>query len=612
MSKNIHIIIGLLLFLLTIRCARVGSITGGPKDIMPPEVLECEPLNYSTNFTEDRIMITFDEFIKPASFSQELLASPPLLESPEIFIKNKTLVIDLESELMKNTTYTFDFGDAIKDNNEGNVLDDFQYVFSTGSYLDSLSLQGKAINAFDHEPLEEEALVMLYEQLYDSVPYDTIPKFLGRIDKRGYFSINNIPPDTFLIFALQDVNNNYLYDQLNEQIGFSDSLIHLTPDYYEEKNDSLQDSIDLANLKNKYNLDSLFEAGTLDSTDIDSLLYTEQEKEKSDIQLFMFTEDKEKQYLKDYTRKKDNFFTIVFNRPLKDSLTIKLLSDTVDGKWYLKQKNGLRDTIDFWITDSSLINEEDIETAVTYQKKDSMGAYAHFTDTLEFSFSRKKSKTDEQTDTIARQVKIKHSIKGKQDLNKPLIIITDQPTFNIDTSKIVFSYQEDTLWFPLPFKLSRVMIKGTDTVPDYNKYKLNHDWAPEIKYMLTLYPGAITDVYGATNDTAEINFYTHALEDYGSLYLELSNVNTNLIIQLFNEKEKLIREQYINSSGKIAFKYLLPGSGFELKIIYDKNNNRRWDTGDYSQKRQPEKVIFYKGSLEIRENWDLELIWEID
>ncbi len=609
MSKHIHNIIGFL-FLILVACARIGTPTGGPKDVTPPKVLECKPANYSTHFSKNRITIEFNEFIKSGSFKQELIISPPLQEDPEIFLKNKTMVIDLEAGLMENTTYTFDFGEAIKDFTEGNILKGFQYVFSTGSYLDSLSLKGRVVNAFDHEPLEEKCLVMLYNLLYDSVPYDTIPKYIGRVDDRGYFSINNIPADTFILFALQDVNNNYLYDQPNEMIAFSDSLIILTPDDYEKRNDSLQDSIYLARLKENIKIDSLLEEGTLDSMAVDSMLSAERKKESSDITLYMFLEDKKPQYLKDYTRDEYNLLSVIFNRTLKDSLEISLISDTVEGDWYLKQMHGNSDTIDLWITDTSLANKESIEVAFTYQKKDSTNQYTAFTDTLKYTYkppSRKKGKAD----TTVRKLKLQAGARGKLDLNKPLAIATDQPVLDVDTSLMQLYYKEDTLLLPTPFGLSRGQVKGLDTFPDYNRFEINKTWESATDYNLILYPGAFTDVYNATHDTAEITFRTYALEDYSNLLLELSNVNCNMIIQLFKEKNKLIREKYIDKDGEVHFNYLHAGEGYSLKIIYDRNNNRRWDTGDYAEKRQPEKVIFYKTSIDLRENWDLELIWDI-
>ncbi len=610
MSKNIHNIIGFL-FLILVACARIGTPTGGPKDVTPPKVVECKPANYSTLFSENRITIEFNEFIKSGSFKQELIISPPLKKKPEIFLKGKTMVIDLEEELMQNTTYTFDFGEAIQDFTEGNILKDFQFVFSTGSYLDSLSLKGRVINAFDHEPLEEKSLVMLYNLLYDSVPYDTIPKYIGRVDDRGYFSVNNIPADTFLLFALQDVNNNYLYDQPNEMIAFPDSLIILTPDDYVKRNDPLQDSINLARLKEKIKIDSLLEEGVLDTMAVDSMLSAERKKESSDITLFMFLEDNKPQYLKDYTRDKYNLLSVIFNRPLKDSLEISLISDTVEGDWYLKQMHGNKDTIDLWITDTTLANNEEVEVAFTYQKKDSTNQYTAFTDTLKFSYKPVKSRKKEKADTTVRKLKLQAGVGGKLNLNKPLAISTDQPVLEVDTTLIQLNYKEDTIVLPTPFDMSRGLVKGLDTFPDYNRFEINKTWESATDYILMLFPGAFTDVYDATHDTTEISFRTYAMEDYSNLELKLSNVNCNLIIQLFNEKEKLAREEYIDEDGDVHFNYLHPGEGYSLKVIYDRNNNKRWDTGDYDEKRQPEKVVFYKTSIDIRENWDVELIWEL-
>jgi hypothetical protein len=172
-------------------------------------------------------------------------------------------------------------------------------------------------------------------------------------------------------------------------------------------------------------------------------------------------------------------------------------------------------------------------------------------------------------------------------------------------------YKEDTLWFPCSFEIHWAEHRGLDTFPDYNRFMINREWEPATEHTLLLVPGAFTDIYGITHDTAEVSFKTYELEHYGNMMLELSNVNTSLIIQLFNKEDKKVREKYVDGDGTVHFNYIHPGKNYTLKIIFDRNQNRRWDTGDYAKKRQPEKVIFNNRSIEIREGWDIELVWEL-
>jgi hypothetical protein len=162
LGRFFHILFSFFLLFLIASCAKIGSPAGGPKDETPPVVLKSKPLNHSVWFEGKQIEVTFDEFIRTDGLSQDLVVSPPLEERPEIRLRGKTLVIEWEEELRDSTTYTFSFGEAIKDLNEGNVLRNFEFVFSTGGHLDSLAVIGTVLKAFDLEPHEEKVFVMLY------------------------------------------------------------------------------------------------------------------------------------------------------------------------------------------------------------------------------------------------------------------------------------------------------------------------------------------------------------------------------------------------------------------------------------------------------------------
>ncbi len=219
---------GLVLALVLYACANVVAPTGGPRDEDPPEVIRSTPPNHSTNFRGGRIRIFFNEFIELRNIRQQLLISPPLEQVPEVSIRGRSIVMDIEEELRPNTTYNFFFGDAIRDITEGNAIPNFQFVFSTGDYVDSLSVRGQVNNAFNLKP-EEGVYVMLYSNVYDSVPYLERPVYLAKTDKNGQFSISNMAGGEYLIFALDDRNNNFLYDMPGERIAFLDSLVR--PEY---------------------------------------------------------------------------------------------------------------------------------------------------------------------------------------------------------------------------------------------------------------------------------------------------------------------------------------------------------------------------------------------
>ena len=207
----------------------MGQLSGGLKDTIPPVVLQSEPQNYSVNFKGQKIEITFNEFITLDNINQQLVVSPPVENRVDVRLKNKTILIDLNNELQDSTTYTLNFGDAIKDNNEGNLLNNFEYVFSTGNYLDSLSVYGRLVNSFDLKPSEDPVSILLYDDLSDSAFLKHGPLYVSKTGKEGYFAMNNLRSDTFHIFALKDLNSNFYFDLPNEEIAFLDtSLISYT------------------------------------------------------------------------------------------------------------------------------------------------------------------------------------------------------------------------------------------------------------------------------------------------------------------------------------------------------------------------------------------------
>jgi hypothetical protein len=334
-------------------CAKMGSLTGGDKDSLPPVILNSRPDNYSLGFNRSTIEITFDEFIVLNNINQELVVSPPLKEKVTTIMKGKSLVINLNNDLKENTTYTLNFGQAIKDNNEGNVLSNYEFVFSTGDYLDSLSVYGRLLNAFDLKPSKDPVNIMLYDTLYDSAFIKEIPIYIGKTNKEGYFSLNNLKSDTFRIFALKDGNANYRFDLPNEEIAFLDTFMYLTPEFFPriEIDTSSADSFKILTPEN------LGTALATDSTDkrIDSLLMS-----KILVDMYLFTEENQVQFLKDTERKTRERLFFSFNRPVTDSFSIRSLVPSGEG-WYIMQESMNRDSFNLWINDTAIVNTDSIK-----------------------------------------------------------------------------------------------------------------------------------------------------------------------------------------------------------------------------------------------------------
>jgi len=184
------------ILLLIIQCGHPVMPTGGPQDITPPMVEQAVPANYSPNFDAEKIYISFDEFISLKNPRNEIFISPPMDEFPEFKVKGKKLIASITEELKPNTTYTLFFGNAIVDITEGNPKSNFEYVFSTGDVIDSLSVSGAVLQAFDLQPVEN-VLVMLYYDNNDTIVLDSLPLYVrpfyaSKTNEFGEFRINNL------------------------------------------------------------------------------------------------------------------------------------------------------------------------------------------------------------------------------------------------------------------------------------------------------------------------------------------------------------------------------------------------------------------------------------
>jgi len=567
-------------------CASILMPSGGPKDITPPGIKESIPENYSVNFNEKKIFIKFDEFIQLKNINQSLIISPPLPEKPKIIAKGKTLMIDINNELEDSTTYTFNFGESITDITEGNAQKNFQFIFSTGNFIDSLQIEGKIINSFDL--LEEEnALIMLYNNYEDSIPYKEQPLYLAKTNANGNFVLNNIKTGTYKMFALKDMNNNYLFDQPNEQVAFLDSLI--TPK---------------AELLLK--IDTIIaDTNAIDTTAIDSIVNTSTTiYSPKDIIMYLFEEDNSEQYISNSDRKMKGKCVFNFNKTLKDTFIIKPINFDIPDKELLIEKNLTNDTIICWISDTSICNLDTLCFSVSYFKKDSNEISFLNTDTINLRYRQVKKVRKKDIEIQDTTLKFKTSIVSgnKIDINKDILIDFETPLNNIDTSLILLSEIIDSVKTPVEFKFFRDSFS-------LRKYHINYKWEQEKIYNFSIVPNAFTDIFNKTNDSLNFDFNIEQEEHYGSIILNITNIQEAIIIQLMNANQKVIHELFIEQNKKIKIPYLHPGK-YELKIIFDKNKNKKWDTGKYLKNIQPEKVLFYQEEIDIRGNWDLDV--EID
>lgn len=229
MAKNALNIVSFFCVILCFACASLQTPQGGPRDQVAPKVLEETPENLSTNFKGDQIEITFDEYFKLSNEFTEITISPSQEIPPQLKIKQKTLVINFKDSLESNTTYTINFGKAIQDVNESNVLKNYSYVFATGPILDSLQISGKVISALDNEEVKE-VTVFILPISRDSIFGKKKPSIYTSTDSAGNFKLKNLREDKYRIYALKETGADRIYNSPNEEIAFLKDSIHLTKD----------------------------------------------------------------------------------------------------------------------------------------------------------------------------------------------------------------------------------------------------------------------------------------------------------------------------------------------------------------------------------------------
>jgi len=210
--------------ILGIGCAQIGAPMGGPRDSIPPKLLNANPPNGAINFKGNRITLTYDEYVQILKLQDNLLINPTPKIIPNVDSKLKTVSIKIRDTLQPNTTYRFDFGNAIADYTEGNPVKNFSFIFSTGSYIDSLQFTGK-VQLAETGKTDSTLLIFLYKDLDDSAVLKTKPTYITRLDSSGNFTFHNLPGGIYNVYALKDESGQKIYNNNDELFAFSDSNI---------------------------------------------------------------------------------------------------------------------------------------------------------------------------------------------------------------------------------------------------------------------------------------------------------------------------------------------------------------------------------------------------
>ncbi len=537
--------------------------TGGPKDTIPPVITKLFPLPGSTMVPthNTNLVFTFDEYVVVKD-AQSIFLSPPLEKPAKYKIKGKSLVVYFENDLDSGKTYVMDLTNAVADNNEGNMFPGYALSFSTGTEVDSMMITGIVQDCNTLMPVKG-ATVMLYKDHSDSAVFKTRPDAAAKTDDWGFFCLRNIKDTLYRLYAIVDANHDNIYQAETEKIAFIDSLVRPVV----KINDSIPE---LAKLLMKDTVACL--------------------ARKTEYELNLFKETPSKQMIVNKERVGERTAYITFMAPYAqiDSIWIK----GVRPDRLITQFNLTRDSLEIWINDPKP-QPDTLILNVDYMKTDTLGQLVPFLEQIKLakpkeSKAKKSGKKDikkEDTTTVFTvsaeperieqygfEIEFKYPlVKSAFDSIRFRYLNPKQQEF-----KSKFTLEKDSL------NLRKFVVRPVEKLIQGYEYFLN---IPKHKFM---------DINGFYNDSLEVKVSLPTDENLSSLTLELTDVKNKYIVDLLNEKrDNVLRSFTVENDCSLLFPYLKAGK-YSIRIIEDLNRNGMVDTGNLLEKRQPEKVKFYK------------------
>lgn len=661
-------------------CANMGSgPDGGPYDETPPRIVGMTPPSQVASGSvakgkkkkqSTKFSLLFSELITIENASENVIVSPPQIEMPNIQAVGRKINVELLDSLKPNTTYTVDFSDAIKDNNEGNPLGHFTYIFSTGEVTDTMEMSGYVLNAEDLEPIagilvglhpcpenveDPDFFTRLWtnDTLFTTKPFDRV----ARTDAAGYFSIKGVKDGRkYFAYALKDGDGDFAFSQKSEKIAFSPRI--LTPSAFP---------------------DTRYDTLWIDSTRYDSIRvipYTHYAPD--DIMLMAFQEANQPRYMQKNERSEFENFKFWFSAPSKHVPVIRGLNFDERGSdglgAFIEQRSVGNDTLVYWLRDTLLMQQDTLSFAYDYMLwNDSLQQHLLFTDTLQMVSKTpwKKRLADREKEAEKWQkalekrhkrgdfsqeepplefIKMNCSANANIAPNQNVLLTFDKPIETIDLAGVHLELMVDSVGTDAPFLL--------DTVPNnILARQIMAEWRPEQKYRLTIDSAAVHDIYGLHNNKLTKEFGIDNLEKFGTLFITLTGlpaltptvitdtivassltmdslaadslatdslatdsllttvIYPEVMVQLVDRSNKVMYNvnavRLSDTSVRGEFYYLKEGDYF-VRCIVDANANGRWDPGVYAERTGPEDVFYRKESINVRAGWDVNENWNVN
>ncbi|MDE6316852.1 MAG: Ig-like domain-containing protein [Muribaculaceae bacterium] len=589
-------------------CASIGRPQGGERDELPPVFVHSDPAPGSLNFKGNRLSIYFDENIKMEDVMNKVVVSPVQKTPPSVIANGKRLSVEFRDTLVPDATYTIDFSDAIRDLNEGNILDGFAIDFSTGDKRDSLVIAGMLFEARNLEPAQG-MIVGVYSNLSDTaittLPFDRIAK----TNQYGQFVLRNLAPGTYNLYAVNDLNRDYHWDR-SEDVAFLGETV--VP---EVTGITVTDTLRASN-------------------GMDSIVMRQGVRYlPNDLLLTWFNENYRSQYLKNHTRIDSTRIAIEFGAPTDSLPEITLLNTPAAGRRLDEiarmDYSAAGDSITYWLTDRDVIATDTLHVAMRYLRTDTLDQLSWTTDTLRLlnressrfhkeldkrNKDREKLRSklqEEGRDTIFTDEQVfmtfESGSRSSQELNRPLYMTASQPLDTLIQERIRLEMRVDTLW--VDAKAGDIR---RDSVNRQLRYVLDHPWKEGERYRLTIDSAAVTGIYGNVNKASTAEFTVKKLEEYSNISFNLTGIpaGEEMVVELLNSQDKPVATAPM-VNGTATFTFVTPNT-YYARAFVDSNRNGVWDTGSISEKRQPEDVYYYPKKLSVKKNWDLNQTWNIN
>ncbi|WP_301392283.1 Ig-like domain-containing protein [uncultured Duncaniella sp.] len=592
--KQLRLLLVMVAAAVMVACANMGRPEGGPRDELPPVYVRSNPAMGQLNFNGNKITVDFDENIQLDDAMNKIVVSPAQRNTPAISSNGRRVTIELRDTIMPNTTYTIDFADAVKDLNEGNVLDGFAMDFATGDTIDTLRISEMVFEARTLEPAQG-MLVGVYSNTSDTaistLPFERITK----TNQLGQFTLRNLKAGSYRVYALNDINRDYHWDR-SEDVAFYDVTISPT-----SEPTVVTDTL------------------TRSTGERDSLVTRNATRFlPDDLLLTWFNEGYTSQYLKDYKRPERNKITFQFGAKSDTLPILRLLNTHRAGDeistWSTLDASPTLDTLTYWISDTSLVSLDSITIEATYLRTDTLDNLTWGTDTLKFNMrpekkkKEKKKKNDEEEDSIppVPHMELRISSGNSQDLHKGLTLTAGTPIQRFDTTAVKLEIQVDTLWYnivPPSFSRPELLHPMVFTAP----YK----WEEGSKYRLTIDSAAVVDIYGLDNVQLVHEFTTKKSEDYSAISFNVSGLDGRKgIVEVLSSSDKPVAAAPVNGS-LATIQYLSPGT-YYARLFIDANDDGEWTTGSIADSIQPEEVYYYPKKINLKKNWTIEQSWNIN